>query len=71
MKLTQALQNIVDAKIVVVDVGEYMLIVRAVDDGYDFLNDDGEWSMSPFALERLIVGVPRDLDLTTAEEVTR
>jgi len=60
--LSAELQAIVDARIGVIDAGEYMLILRILDDGgYEFLNAAGEWvaesCAEPCKLVRLIAVV--------------
>ena len=59
--LLAELQAIVDARIDVIDAGEYMLILRILDDGgYEFLNAAGEWVAESCELVRLIAVVPTE-----------
>ena len=63
--LSAELQSIIDARIGVIDAGEYMLILRILDDGgYEFLSPTGEWvaesCAEPCKLVRLIAVVPTE-----------
>ena len=57
--LLAKLRAVVDARIVVIDAGECMLILRTLDEGgCEFLNTAGEWVAGPCELVRLIAVVP-------------
>jgi len=57
--LLAELRRVIDARIVVLDAGDTMQVLRALDDGgCEFLNDAGQWVAEPCELVRLIVVVP-------------
>jgi len=69
-RLLEELQRIVDARVVVIDAGEYMGIVRCVPGGYEFMNPDGEWEPEPCELVRLIARVePGELDCANPSKI--
>ena len=60
------LRRVINARIVVLDAGECMEVLRALDGGgCEFLNAAGEWVAEPCELVRLIV------DATDTEEEGR
>ena len=57
--LLAKLRAVVDARIVVIDAGECMEVLRTLDEGgCEFLNTAGEWVAEPCELVRLIAVVP-------------